>query len=266
VFEWLDELAARIKTNKFFLMDGPASAELRQAVESSDAPLPPSYREFVLRFGNAELFRYGSNYYVTVFADPREAEKADRERFIHFGGTWTSHAFFKESLLVAGAESPVFESFKNCMRKTADGFEPWLKQKCVAARKRFKKKAWEAIANGPPPFADHEQAIVEARKQFHWRVVGVSPNQDLRFEIRNESSISLPYLSVGIRGKLRPPSDGPLNGGGYLPVAAIRPGEVDLVEYDCYKQFIAPEDTVVFELPDPGPEDREQYWEFKPMP
>ena len=59
MFEWLDEEISQIKTPKFHLVDGPAPAELRQAVLSSEFPLPPSYREFVLRFGNAKLYRYG---------------------------------------------------------------------------------------------------------------------------------------------------------------------------------------------------------------
>jgi len=263
VFEWFEELAAKIQTNKFFLVDGPESAEWRRG---SDAALPPSYREFVLRFGNAKLFRYGSWYYVSIFAGPREAENADGERFIQFGGTWTSRAFFKESLLVGGAESPVFESFKNCTRKTADGFEQWIKQKCAAARKRFNKKAWDAIEQGPPPFTEHERAVVEARKQIHWRVIGIAPNEDLRFEIRNDSTMSLPFLSVGVRGKLRPPNVGPLTGGAFLPIASIGPGETGIVEFDCYKGYITPIDTEVFDEPEPGPEDRDQYWEFRPMP
>lgn len=44
----------------------------------------------------------------------------------------------------------------------------------------------------------------------------------------------------------------------------IGPGETRVVEPGCYKEFVAPEDTEVFDLPDPGPEDREQYWEFRP--
>jgi hypothetical protein len=157
----------------------------------------------------------------------------------------------------------VFEWFSNGIQQTADGFEDWLKAKCKSARKRFKKKEWEAIEKGPPPFNDHEQAIVEARKLFRWRVVGIAPNEDLRFEIHNGSAMTLPYLSVGVRGKLRPPKNGPLNGGAFLPVASIRPGETKVVEFDCYKKFIAPNDTEAFALPDPGPEDREQYWEFR---
>ena len=264
MFEWLDDEMRRIKTRKFHRVDGPASEELRQAVLSSNFPLPPSYREFVLRFGNADLYRNGSNWLVEVYAGPREAITDQGEPLIQFGRTHTSLAYFKESLLAASKESPVFEwRHKQGVQQTADSFEDWLRTKCDSARKRYKKKEWEAIEKGPPPFTELEQAIVEARKQFRWRVVGIAPNEDLRFEIHNGSATTLPYLSVGVRGKLRPPKIGPLNGGAFLPVASIRPGETKVVEFDCYKKFIAPADTEVFALPDPGPEDREQYWEFR---
>ncbi|MDB5391341.1 MAG: hypothetical protein JWM11_6987 [Planctomycetaceae bacterium] len=264
MFEWLDEEMNRIKTRKFHLVDGPASDELRRAVESCDFPLPPSYREFVLRYGNAKLYHRSSNWLVQVFAGPREAESDQLEPLIHFGRTETSLAYFKESLLVEGKEAPVFEwRHGQRVQQTADSFEDWLQTKRDLARKRYKKKEWEAIEKGPPPFTDHERSIVEARKQLRWRVVGVAPNEDLRFEIQNESTMILPYLSVGIRGKLRPPKTGPLNGTAYLPVMSIRPGETKVVEFDCYKKFITPEETEVIALPDPEPEDRDQYWEFK---
>ena len=264
MFEWLNEEMSQIRTPKFHLVDGTASAELRHGVESCGFPLPPSYREFVLRFGNAKLYRRGSNWLVQVYAGPREAENDQAESLIHFGRTENSLAYFKESLLTAGKESRVFEwRHEQGVRQTADNFEDWLKAKCNSARKRYKKKEWEAIEKGPSPFNDYEQAIVEARKQFRWRVVGVAANEDLRFEIHNGSAMKLPYLSVGVRGKLRPPKNGPLNGGAFLPVGSIGPGETKVVEFDCYKKFIAPDDTEAFALPDPGPEDREQYWEFK---
>ena len=176
---------SRMKTPKFHLVDGPASADLRQGVDSCDFPLPPSYTEFALRFGNAELYRYGSNYYITIFAGPRGAESSEGDAFVHIGRTWTSHVYFKEALLVAGHESPVFEWFNNGIRQTAVSFEDWLKIRCESARRRFKKKDWNAIERGPTPFTTQEQAIVEARRQFLWRVVGIAPNEDLRFEIHN---------------------------------------------------------------------------------
>jgi hypothetical protein len=265
MFEWLEEELDRIMTPKFHVVDGPASAELRQAVERSDFPFPPSYREFVLRFGNSKFYRYSTNYYITIFAGPKEAATPNSERYLQIGRTWISNAFFKESLLRPCQESPVFESFSDGIRQTGESFNEWLKSKSAVARKRFSKKQWDAIEKGPAPFTDDERAIVDARKLFRWRIVGIAPNEDLRFEIHNGSTMTLPYLSVGVRGKLRSPKTGPLNGGGYLPVSSIRPGETKLVEYDCYKRYIAPEDTEVFELLDPGPEDREQYWEFRSL-
>ena len=166
-----------------------------------------------------------------------------------------------------GSESPVFEwRHEQGVQQTADGFLDWLKAKCTWARKQYKKKEWESIEHGPQPFTEQELAIVEARKHFRWKVVGVAPNGDLRFEIYNGSHTILPYLSVGIRGKLRPPKSGPLDGGVWLPVSSIRRGETKIVEYDCYKQFVEPEDIEVFERPDPDPEDRDRYWEFKQPP
>ena len=269
MFEWLVDEMAKIKTRKFHLVDGPASPEFRKAVKSSAIFVPPSYRAFVLQFGNAKLYRrltsYNSSYLIEVYAAPREAFSKEGEPLFQFGRTETSLAYFKESLLVEGGESPVFEwRHEQGVRQTADGFLDWLHAKCRWARKQYKKKEWEAIEHGPPPFTEEELAVVEARKHFQWRVVGIAPNGDLRFEIHNGSHMILPYFSVGIRGKLRPPKDGLLNGGGRLPVSLIRPGETKIIEYDCYKQFVAPEGAEVFDLPDPGPEDRLEYWEFKP--
>lgn len=264
MFQWLQDQIDEVNTRKFFLVDGPASKQLRDAVKRSDFPLPPSYRQFVLEYGNAKLYRQSSYWLVEVYAGPREAESDKGEALIQFGRTHTSLAYFKESHLIAGEESPVFEwRHGQGIRQTADGFSEWLESKCAAARKKYKKKEWQAIQQGPPPFSERELEIVEARRLYRWKVVGVAKNEDLQFEITNGSKIVLPYLSVDIRGKLRPPNEGPLEGGAYLPVESIRPGETAIVEFDCYKQFIAPEDTEVLECPDPGPEDRELYWEFK---
>ena len=133
------------------------------------------------------------------------------------------------------------------------------------ARKQYKKSEWGFIENGPPPFTEEELAVVEARKRFRWQVVGVAPNGDLRFEVHNGSDMTLPYLFLGVRGKLRPPNSGPLGGGARLPVGSVRPGRTATIEYGCYKKFVAPEDVEVFDLPDPGPEDREYYWEFRAL-
>jgi hypothetical protein len=71
--------------------------------------------------------------------------------------------------------------------------------------------------------------------------------------------LALPFLSIGIDD-----SDGLLGGGGvFLPVAKIKPGQTKTIAFDCYKDFVSPEQIKPFSLPDPGPEDREFYWEFR---
>lgn len=266
MFEWLVDEINKVNTRKFYLVDGPVDNDLREAIESSDFPIPPSYKRFVLQFGNAKLYRQGSTYLVQVFAAPIETQSAEGEALLNFGRTDMSLAFFKSSFLLPKSESPVFEWYHGRgLQKTADGFEEWLKAKCSAARSLFKKKEWKAIEKGPPPFSEHEKAIINARKLFRWRVVGIAQNGDIRFEVHNGSNLILPFFSIGVRGKLRPPKRGPLNGGVWLPVSKVLPGETCIIEKDCYKDLVDPKNIEVFEKPDPEPEDRDRYWEFKSL-
>jgi hypothetical protein len=258
MFDWLEKEMQSVRTPHFFEVDGPASPELREAVELSDAPLPPSYRQFVLQFGNAKLYRYSSDYYVTIFAGPRGATDSKGESYVLVGRTWTSRAYFKESLLQEGRDSPVFERYYNSTRKTADGFEEWLHAKCRMARKRFKKGQWQAVVEGPAPFTEQEAAIARARKKFTWRVVGIASDGELEFEVHNASELRLPYLSVGIRYK-----NGEDFGGVSIPVSHVAPGQTVMVKLDCYKATHDPSTIEAFELPDAEPALRDLYWEFR---
>jgi hypothetical protein len=263
MFEWLEEEIASIKTRKFHLVDGPLRPEKRELVRSSELAVPPSYKEFVIRFGNAKLYRRSSYWLVEVYAGPLE-RVTNEEPLLEFGRTHTSLAYFKESLLVAGCESPVFEwRHEQGVQQTADSFLDWLKAKCSEARKEYKKKEWEAIVKGPPPFSSEEKAIVEARRKYRWEKVGIAENGDIQFEVFNGSNTVLPYLTIGIRGKLRPPKTGPLTGGAFLPVSCILPGQSQIIEFDCYKKYVDPKDVEAFAQPEPQPEDRDEYWEFK---
>lgn len=261
MFEWLDEELAEIKTPKFHLIDGPAPADLRQAIETCEIALPRSYKEFVLRYGTAKLYREGSYYKVTVYAGPREAETKEGDQLVNFGRTDHSLAYFKAALLVEGQESPVFEwAEPDGLRKTAKGFEAWISQKCKSARRQYDRRTWDSILKGPKPFTQEEQDIVNARKQYRWRVIGVAENGNLLFEVHNGSSMTLPYLSIGVRDK-----HGGLEGGVWLPVSHVGPLQTAIVEKDCYKAYLDPRNAETFAEPDPEPEDRDRYWEFKPI-
>jgi hypothetical protein len=259
MFEWLKDEMDRIKTRKFHVVDGPLSDEERKLVEQSDLPVPPSYKEFVIQFGGAKLYRQGSSYLVQVFNVPTDYQSDDGHVLLHFGRTDLALAYFRESMLVPGEESPVFEwEHEQGLLEAASGFEEWLKARCLEARKLFTKKEWAAIEEGPPPFTEQEQAIVEARRKFRWQVIGIADNGNLIFEVHNGSNMVLPFLSIGVRAK-----NGKLNGGSWLPVSSIQPGKTCIIEKGCYKDLLLPEEVDVFEKPDPEPEDRDRYWEFR---
>lgn len=83
-------------------------------------------------------------------------------------------------------------------------------------------------------------------------------NGDIQFEVHNGSDMVFLFLSIGVRGK-----NGKVNGGVWLPVSSVMPGQTCIIEKDCYKDFIPPTEVDVFDKPDPDPEDRDRYWEFK---
>jgi hypothetical protein len=263
MYEWLENEMSRVRTRKFFLVDGPLPADKHELVEKTELPVPPSYKSFVLRFGNAKLYRCGGQYRVQVFAVPSEDEADEGEALLLFGRTDRSLVYFKESLLAQNKESPVFEwRHDQGIQQVADGFEEWLRDKCEWARRTFTKKEWRSIENGPLPFNDLEKRIVEARRRFRWRVAGISHNGDIQFEVHNGSDMVLPYLTIGIRGNRRDSND-TLSGGVWLPVSEVFPGQTAVLEKSCYKEWVDPRDIVAFEEPDPEPEDRDRYWEFK---
>jgi hypothetical protein len=263
MFNWLATEIATIKTSGFHVVDGRASNEPVAAILRSGLSVPPSYKEFVLQFGNARLYRRGSVFAVQVSACPTEVDH-ENETLLQFGQTDLSPAYFKCALLLDGQETPVFEwRDERGLDQVADDFGSWLCVRCEAARAAFSNAEWRGILAGPAPFTLHELRIVEARRKFQWRVAGIAANGDLRFEVYNGSNMTLPYLSIGVRGRLRPPKSGPLNGGVWLPVSTIHPGESRFIEKDCYKDVVDPLDIEVFAKPDPQPESRDRYWEFR---
>src|ERR1700681_3678536 len=75
MFEWLEREMSAVKTPRFHLIeDRSADPNLQDAVLGSSLPLPLSYKGFVLKFGNAKLFRTSrSGYRIGVFASPKVA-------------------------------------------------------------------------------------------------------------------------------------------------------------------------------------------------
>ena len=52
-----------------------------------------------------------------------------------------------------------------------------------------------------------------------------------------------------------------------VKVDQVMPGTTAVVEYTGFpKGMMEPGEIEIMEEPDPGPEDREFYWEFRPLP
>jgi hypothetical protein len=257
MFEWLEQEIAAIRTARFHVVDGPVDAQLRGAVMRSALPLPQSYREFVLKFGNAKLYRIAKNdaYQIGVFAGPRVTISNDGLQIYHLGFHDGASVYVKPAS--CETEPPIFEFDDGSEEKVAKSFEEWLTESCGRAKSAYGQKAWARIVRGPEPFSPNENQVVEARRHIKWRDVGIDADGNHIFEVANTGTRTLPVLTLGVRSK-----DRRLNGAIRLRIGHIGPGQTDLVHADCYKDLISAPEIETFALPDPEPEDRERYREL----
>lgn len=254
MFEWLQRELAELKTPRFHVVDGPADFKFREAVMQSSFLVPESYREFILQFGNAKLYRDSRDgHIVNVFAAPREAFLGNGTKVYYLGFRDGASVYVKG--VIQAASDPIFE-FENVEEKVANSFDIWLRESCDQARKTYGKK-WAEIMQGPKPFTPAEQELIETRRRIKWRVLGIDQEMNHIFEVTNSGSCSLPFLTVGIRSR-----DRRLNGAVRLDTGEIIPGRSAIMHVDCYKNFKPPEEIEAFALPDPQPEDRDYYYEF----
>lgn len=258
MYEWLASEIAEVKEPKFHVVDGPADKRLRKAVQTTKLAAPKSYKQFVLELGNCKLYRKEGDidgYHIEVLASMRDSESPGGEQW-----SWIGSGYFKTELLRGEKESPVFEYFSGPQGgyfvEAAKGFDAWIRTRCARAKKKYLKRRWKQILAGPEPFTDEERRIVEARKKFKWRLVGIAKNGDLRFEVRNGSDTVIPYYSLCISTR-----EGPF-GGVCLNVIDVLPGKTAIIETDCYKTLVDPKDVVPSDYPPIGPEDRDRFWEI----
>jgi len=258
MFEWLEREISEVKTPRFHSVEGrPADPNLQDAVLGSSLPLPLSYKAFVMKFGNAKLYRSSrGGYRIGVFAGPREAASEDGTCIYHIGFHDGASVYVKPES--GAAELPIFEFEEDSEERVANGFEEWLRASCARARKTYGKKKWAEVLRGPAPFTSEEEKILEVRRLMRWRVLGIDRNGDHIFEVTNGGHRPLNALTVGVRSR-----DRRLNGAVRLNTAHIEPGKTDVMRRDCYKKFVRPEEIETFSLPDPKPEDRDDYWELR---
>ena len=258
MFEWLEQEILEVKTPRFYSITGPPDSKLRAAITGSNMPLPTSYKEFILKFGNARLYRNSRNnsYRIGVFAGPRKAILEDGTVIYHIGFHEGASVYVKpESKLT---EHPIYEFEKDLEEKVAGSFEEWLSASCARARTAYGRAQWAEILHGPNPFTPAEEEILTARQLMRWKLLGIDADGSHIFEVTNRANRTLPALTVGVRSR-----NGRLNGAIRLEISHIGPGQTDVLHANCYKGLAAPEQIEVFVLPDPKPEDRDFYWELR---
>lgn len=248
MYEWLAAELQSIATPKFHLVEGAAVEDFREVVLNSDIALPDAYKAFAVEFGNAKFFRKDhTTYKMSVFAGPRRIEDCPGGFLVGFWkGDW---------IALREGEQGVFN--RKLSKLLSPSFDQWLADAYRAIQARYPKKQWKAIVEGPPPFDAEEASMVEARAKFVWRNLGADANGDLLIEIENQSERSIPRFSLGARSL-----DRRLHGGLHLDVAAIAPGSKAVLTRSCYKDHYPADQMELFDLPQPGPEDREYYFEL----
>jgi hypothetical protein len=255
LYQWLQEEALAIKTKKFHVFEHQNTDE---SIPMFWGLLPPSYLAFISKFGSAKLYRRKGNYYkIGVLSTPKE-QNFGGEKFLRIGHFDSDPAYFRFSLLNPDTEAPVYELDDERLSKVANSFEEWLLNRCSQVRHSYKKTEWKKILTGPEPFTKEELAIVEARKKIKWTVVGFDDDGDVLLSIKNESSQIIPYYTLGVIAR-----DNSLEGALYLDLSDLSPGEERVFKRNAYKEALTPDNVAFYSRPDPIPEDRESYWEFR---
>ncbi|WP_037586446.1 hypothetical protein [Stenoxybacter acetivorans] len=262
-FDWFRSEIASIKSKRFHIFDKMSGSDLFYEKDGRRISIAGDYADFIAEFGWAKLFtdcHDAPKMMVYPLKEYRCHVCKDGNTYIGFGDRGCQHVCFEENSIINGCPHKVYVvSANDEVIEVFPGFSEWLISAYNWTKSKYSQKRWERIINGPKPFSQKDQRIVDARRLFKWKLIGFAEDGDALFEIENCSEISLPYLSIGvsdIKKKI-------LTGGVWLDVRNVKPGNKAIVRSDCYKDCIPSNQLDVFALPDPIPEKKEAYWEFE---
>ena len=260
VYEWLENEVSNIKMKTIHCLGSCLEDDELSVLLKNYPYLPSSYVEFVSKFGSAKLYKMKSYYKIGVLCPPKKITFPDGEKLLMIGHFDDSRVFFKSAYMSSNSESAIFEDDEEYnLEKIADSFDEWIIKRCEDAEKFYIELEEERIKNNSESFNDKEFEIIEARKKIKWQKIGFSPDGDVRILVRNESNLTLPFLTIGFRGK-NPAIEGRI----WLPISHVMPGQEDIVEHSGYKKHVSGEENRDFyHLPDPTPEEKDRFWEFR---
>lgn len=261
-FGWFRQELLLIKSREFHVFDRLDDDDLRYTREGRAINVGGDYGLFLKEFGWAKLFadRNKDGPIVSVYPlkEFRRHVCKDGRAFLSFGCRGYQSVYFDELAVLHGKESKVFTVSNTKATEVYPSFCEWFFAAYSWARSKYSLRQWKMIVDGPLPFTEDEMKIVEARRLFKWDCVGFADNGDALLAIENNSAMTLPFLTIGVRDV----QQRVLVGRVWLDVNSIGPGEKGVVMKDCYKDQIPQDQLELFACPDPIPEKRDEYWEF----
>ncbi len=265
MYEWLETEMSEINTPKFHVIKGNKAEGILESSKEFYLAFPPSYLAFITKFGGAKLYRKNDCYQIGVLNPPQEKILNNGQKLWVIGYFDDSKAYFLASQLGAGKESPIYEWTEDGLEKIADSFEEWLGIRSSDARELYDDTEWKEILNGPKPFTDEEEAIVKARRLFQWHVVEFDKNRNVKIAVKNNSNLVLPYLTIGMKIKKSTQDSQVWQSGIYLNVSDIQPGQERILDHQINQEIFTPDNTEFFQLAEPLPEERQEYWELSKL-
>jgi hypothetical protein len=232
---------------------GKARSDITVLLSLSSA-FPPSYIEFLTRYGGVKLFREGLGYLMTVLPAPVKVDGDDHGDLFWFGSYDDSYCYFSSTSMKPNEESPVYALDDEELVPVAQSFSEWFSLGATALLSEQ-----PSMRDGEPAaaFSEQEQMIVRGRKQYQWHITGRS-EKFVAINITNASDATLGCITLGVRS-----IDRTVNGAVRVDVRDLAVGMSKDINLDCYSDLVHPSQVELFDLPDPTPSTRSTYFEFQ---
>ncbi len=256
MFEWLDKEIYLVRDTVLHSLDGPASPALREAICDNSERFPEDYVNFILKYGNARLFKWQDCYLLQVFATPDLLECPEGLLF-RFGTDDDEDVYFFDDGVGVKMSEAVYTHSDEGLREVAPSFVNWLKQGYQSTLNQFSEEELTRLRRDAK-FSPEDLAVISARRKFRWRVEGRTAEGKIQIRIMNDSERMLPFYTIGVKSK-----DSDFTGAVWVPVDGIRPGDDRLLAVDCYSELLSPTEVTLFDMPEPTPPERDSYWEFQ---
>lgn len=253
-FSWFDQEMARTKWKTFHILSHHITeAQLSDLCPFGLQHLEKELRNFILRYGNCNLFRRLRVDWYRLNLQFKPGEFQGNPVFF-IGHHWEEAECFVKS------GSPVVHAKwgSDGSKVMDDSFSQWLKARVRKCKSEMKAAEWELVLEPPKPFDENEKRIVDAIALYTFRKVGITEDNNTFIEVENGSGTVLPTVTVGVTSER-------VKGAIRLDVSGILPKSKKVISANCYKELVPPSAIDVYKLPAPTPEDRLRFCELRDL-